>query len=197
MIYGVILMALAIYKAAEFWSMSSGFKGLDLVKVLVVDQVIYFVLLVYSLSIWQDLTTCNRAISCCVLNLIEYKLIVSNAFLECLLESLGSPSLLCVLGSIVLFNLKEAGEQGLNQGTSFRVSSVGTMEFTSGKFLFFQSAQILIMPRKDQAPCSMKRLMGSALLPIFDTLNVLFGLFQFQDFIFLEYCCIGCTAKLP
>lgn len=46
MVYGVILMALAIYKAAysEFWRLSSGFKGFNLVKVLVVDQAIYFIL---------------------------------------------------------------------------------------------------------------------------------------------------------
>lgn len=44
MAYGVILMVLAIYKAAEFWRLSSGFKGLNLVKVLIVDQIIYFVL---------------------------------------------------------------------------------------------------------------------------------------------------------
>lgn len=44
MTYGVILMALAVYKAAEFWKLSSGFKGLNLVKVLIADQVVYFVL---------------------------------------------------------------------------------------------------------------------------------------------------------
>lgn len=44
MVYGVILMALAIYKAAEFWRLSGGFKGFNLVKVLIVDQAIYFAL---------------------------------------------------------------------------------------------------------------------------------------------------------
>lgn len=48
MVYGVILTALAIYKAADFWRLSSGFKGLNLVKVLVVDQAIYFVLWVFT-----------------------------------------------------------------------------------------------------------------------------------------------------
>lgn len=42
MVYGVILMALATHKAAEFWRQSSDFKGLNLVKVLIIDQVIYF-----------------------------------------------------------------------------------------------------------------------------------------------------------
>lgn len=44
MVYGIILMALALFKAAEFWRMSAGFKGFNLVKVLIEDQAIYFVL---------------------------------------------------------------------------------------------------------------------------------------------------------
>lgn len=44
MVYGIILMALAIYKATEFWRVSNGFKGFSLVKVLIADQVMYFLL---------------------------------------------------------------------------------------------------------------------------------------------------------
>lgn len=44
MVYGVILMALALYKATEYWRMSKGLKGITLVKVLIMDQVIYFAL---------------------------------------------------------------------------------------------------------------------------------------------------------
>lgn len=36
--------------------------------------------------------------------------------------ALGSSSFLSVLGSHMLLNLKEAGEKGLNEGTSYRVS---------------------------------------------------------------------------
>jgi hypothetical protein len=50
MVYGVILMILAIYKATDFWRLSSGFKGFTLVKVLIVDQAIYFTLWVRPLS---------------------------------------------------------------------------------------------------------------------------------------------------
>lgn len=66
-----------------------------------------------------------------MLNIMWYKLIISNAFLANLLQSLGRPSFLCILGSSMLFNLKEAGERGLNQGTSYRVNSrsVSAMEF--------------------------------------------------------------------
>lgn len=40
--YSIILLALALYKAVEYWRMSAGFKGFALVKVLVQDQIIYF-----------------------------------------------------------------------------------------------------------------------------------------------------------
>ena len=44
MVYGTILMVLALYKAAEYWKMSAGFKGFTLVKILIRDQAIYFML---------------------------------------------------------------------------------------------------------------------------------------------------------
>ena len=44
--YGTLLMALALYKAAEYWRMSTGFKGFTLVKVLIVDQILYFAMCV-------------------------------------------------------------------------------------------------------------------------------------------------------
>ena len=33
------------------------------------------------------------------------------------LQNIGNPSLLCILGSRMFFNLKEAGEAGINEGT--------------------------------------------------------------------------------
>ena len=40
--YGTLLLGLALYKAAEYWKTTSGFKGFKLVKVLVLDQLLYF-----------------------------------------------------------------------------------------------------------------------------------------------------------
>ena len=40
--YGLILFGFALYKAAEYWKLSSGFKGFHLIGVLIRDQVIYF-----------------------------------------------------------------------------------------------------------------------------------------------------------
>lgn len=51
MVYGIILMGLALYKAAEYWRMSAGFKGFALVKVLIKDQVLYFIWRVRLISI--------------------------------------------------------------------------------------------------------------------------------------------------
>ena len=65
----------------------------------------------------------SSAVGCSVMNVLEFKLDVSNAFSSNLLNELGNPSFLCVLGSRMLFNLKEAGERGQNVGTSYRVTS--------------------------------------------------------------------------
>ena len=40
--YSVILMVLALYKAAQVWNETQGTKGTELVKILIQDQVIYF-----------------------------------------------------------------------------------------------------------------------------------------------------------
>ena len=42
--YAVILLCLALYKAVVYWKMSAHFKGFKLVKVVIEDQVFYFVL---------------------------------------------------------------------------------------------------------------------------------------------------------
>ena len=40
--FGTLLMTLAIYKAAEYWRLSSGFKGFLLVRVIIQDQILYY-----------------------------------------------------------------------------------------------------------------------------------------------------------
>ncbi|OCB87160.1 hypothetical protein A7U60_g5675 [Sanghuangporus baumii] len=107
MIYGVILMALALYKATEYWRISAGFKGFTLVKVLIQDQIIYFILVIAS----------------CALNITNFNLQSSNVFISNVVNELGNPAYLSILGSRMLFNLKEAGERVVNMGTSFRVVS--------------------------------------------------------------------------
>ncbi|KAL5513704.1 hypothetical protein ACEPAH_4103 [Sanghuangporus vaninii] len=107
------LMILALYKGASFWSMSQGFSGFNLVKVLLVDQAIYFMIAIFCnvAMIISDTTTDPHVVSKVILGI------------------LGSPSLLVVLGARLLVHLKEAGEKGVNEGTSYRVETLGEIEF--------------------------------------------------------------------
>lgn len=62
--------------------------------------------------------------------------ILENSFVESILLSsifaaVGSPALLSLLGARLLFNMKEAGAKGLNQGTSCgSKSTVSEIDFT-------------------------------------------------------------------
>ena len=42
MTYSVFLMVIALYKAAKIWKEVAGTKGTELIKVLLLDQAIYF-----------------------------------------------------------------------------------------------------------------------------------------------------------
>lgn len=46
-----------------------------------------------------------------------------------LLQAAGNPSLLCILGSHLLIHLKEAAEEGFNEGTSYRPKSLSVIDF--------------------------------------------------------------------
>ncbi|KAH8109865.1 hypothetical protein DFH11DRAFT_891001 [Phellopilus nigrolimitatus] len=114
MLYAVILMVLALYKAAEHWRETAGFSHFTLVKVLIQDQAIYFIMVIF----------------CSVMETISVQLDVTNAVLGDLLSILGSPSLLCILGSHLLVHLKEAGERGVNGGTSYRMKTMSSIGFS-------------------------------------------------------------------
>ncbi|OCB87817.1 hypothetical protein A7U60_g5142 [Sanghuangporus baumii] len=77
MVYGAIIMILALYKAKEYWKILAGFKGFTLVKVLTQDPVLYLMLVILK----------------SVFNIIAFRLGVSNEFLENLLAIFGNPSL--------------------------------------------------------------------------------------------------------
>ena len=52
-------------------------------------------------------------------------------FLTDVLAVAGSPTFLCVLGSRMLFNLKEAAEKGSGEETSYREDApISAMEFS-------------------------------------------------------------------
>lgn len=47
-----------------------------------------------------------------------------------IIEFLGNPTFLCILGSRLLFNLKDAGKHAVNEGTSYRPErSVSDIDF--------------------------------------------------------------------
>ena len=50
-LYGALLLVLALYKAAVIWKENSGLHNFELVKVLVRDQAVYFLLYVYSSAV--------------------------------------------------------------------------------------------------------------------------------------------------
>lgn len=72
-----------------------------------------------------------RTIFCSVVNVIDYTADLS-ALLGNMINTVGNPSLLCVLGSHLLIHLKEAADEGRNEGTSYRSKSISIIEFDQG-----------------------------------------------------------------
>ncbi|EJD07103.1 uncharacterized protein FOMMEDRAFT_152461 [Fomitiporia mediterranea MF3/22] len=118
LIYGMILLCLALFKAAEYWRISSNFKGFHLVRVLVEDQVIYYGFVIF----------------CCILRITANQTKNVNSIVVYILDSIENPTLLCILGNRLLINLKEAGEFGQNEGTNYWLRTAGTsdIEFAEG-----------------------------------------------------------------
>ncbi|KAI5119378.1 hypothetical protein M0805_001054 [Coniferiporia weirii] len=108
LVYGSILMILAIYKASKFWRLSAGFSNFSVVKILIEDQAVYFFVVLL----------------CSVANIVADSphVVLLNYAVIIVLNILSSTSLLCILGSRLLVHLKEAGERGFNEGTSYRTA---------------------------------------------------------------------------
>lgn len=71
---------------------------------------------------------------CSILNIIEFEVNVTNFFVANILDSLGRPSVLCLLGSRMLFNLKDAGERGVNEGTNYKLGNTEEETVSSIRF---------------------------------------------------------------
>ena len=69
--------------------------------------------------------TLLSVVACCIINIIDFRIWVSSVFVSDVLNALGNPALLTILGSRMLFNLKVAAELGVNGGTNVRVTSRG------------------------------------------------------------------------
>ena len=65
---------------------------------------------------------------CSIGNLLATKF-EGDSVVTVLLSALGSPTFLCVLGSRMFFNLKEAAEHGVNVGTNWSSYSRSAIRF--------------------------------------------------------------------
>ena len=81
-----------------------------------------------QLNIESDLTFSFRVICIVVFAIAEVKTATSQA-LAAVINYLGSVTLLCVLGSRMFFNLKEAAEHGVNVGTNWASYSHSAIHF--------------------------------------------------------------------
>lgn len=118
--YGALLMVLALYKAAVLSKEVTGLGlgGVGLLKILIRDQVIYFLACVHLIhvNIVRGLFSVFSVTSVCVVQIAD-DFIDDNNVLSEFLFYIVNPSLLSLLGARLLFNIKEAGENGLYQGT--------------------------------------------------------------------------------
>ena len=76
----------------------------------------------------------GSVLACSVVQIMQFRVAVENAFLSDVLSTIGNSTYLSVLGSRLLINLKEAGELGLNMGTSYRPNSqtISNIDFAEG-----------------------------------------------------------------
>lgn len=65
--------------------------------------------------------------------------------LDAIINTIGSPILLSILGAHLLFNMKEAGEKGLNEGTCCRSKS------TVSGIVFAEPPQAATVYSQDEA----------------------------------------------
>ncbi|KAL5498502.1 hypothetical protein ACEPAH_1855 [Sanghuangporus vaninii] len=108
LLYGLLLLILAIYKAVEYWKLSSGLKDFLLVRVIVRDQFIYY----------------GSVIFVCILRIADIPISNTVPFVSEILDVSSSNILLCVIGGQLLINLKEVGEEGTGNGTDRTISEI-------------------------------------------------------------------------
>ena len=67
---------------------------------------------------------------------------ISNLVVYAFLQVIGSPTILCVIGSRMFFNLKEAAEHGVNVGTNWASYSHTTIRFDEPQSAELQSEYV-------------------------------------------------------
>lgn len=128
LMYDLILMTLSLYKAVQYWRESPGSTGIDLVKVLIQDQAMYFVLYARKHSLHRSILTHGQLHSLIVNTSAQIlSEVLQSSKLTGFLSVMGNPLMLCVLGSRLVVNMKEAGEKGENGENLGSSRSVGTV----------------------------------------------------------------------
>lgn len=130
MAYALLILAMTVYKAKEFWDMD-GFHGSRLVFVLIRDQAMYFILCVRcpSHALIEYANIFFRMIFVAIFAILGDQINLTNMAAEHTLASLGNPTILSILGSRIFFNLREAAEHGVNVGTNWSSYSHSAIHF--------------------------------------------------------------------
>ncbi|KAH8113215.1 hypothetical protein DFH11DRAFT_1545318 [Phellopilus nigrolimitatus] len=98
----IVLMVLALWKAAQHWKESANFSKSNLLVVLIQDQAIYFTLVIF----------------CGIIGILSYQFNVQNTLLAYFLAALGNPA------------FSEAGERQVNGETGYRMTTMNSMRFS-------------------------------------------------------------------
>ncbi|PAV15217.1 hypothetical protein PNOK_0897800 [Pyrrhoderma noxium] len=119
-VVGFILFALALFQSAKQWKLMH-FKGNDLKRVLIRDQIAYYFIVLF----------------CGLINIISYQVTgLSTSNGAYVISILGSPIFLSILGSRMFINLKEAGESNLKVGSGIPArwnpnSTISNLQFAA------------------------------------------------------------------
>ena len=66
---------------------------------------------------------------CFICQATAYTVVEDSRFPACVLNTVGNPTLLCIVGGQLLINLKEAGERGAVGGTDFTLRTLSDVTF--------------------------------------------------------------------
>lgn len=124
------MMALALYKASGIWREILGLKSFALLKTLMRDQAVYFLACVHcAVPLVPNLFIVSSVILVSVIRIVDAS-VKQSTVLSDILNLVGSPALLSILGARLLFNTKEAGAKGLIEGTNcYSRSSASDIRF--------------------------------------------------------------------
>ena len=143
--YESILLFLALYQSTIIYKEAGWkFKSTELVTVLVKDQMLYFIAYVplFSTFFFKKKKKANqrifqyvnsfRVMVPAITNIINFWLLPTQDAAMIVINILASPTIPCIVGSMLMFHLKEAAQRGVNGGTniSINVAAESTMVFT-------------------------------------------------------------------